>query len=203
MGFAFGFGDEFESEAVGVVIELEGVLKGDDFGVVPPEEVNVGVEDSLVLVEPAIKLLFFELNLPLKLLHQRIQLHLQLHPQSLDPPIQVLEQKIPLLQVELQYLALTRPDRPLENQLHRLALASDYARHPLHPFGQRAHAAFVRVHAAEAMVGETKGAKDGTMGAVEVCAEVSGSFPAVGEAGDNSRREGTFVKHKVNYKNLY
>lgn len=66
--FSFGFCDEFEGEAIGVVVILERVLESDEFCVVPSEEIDVGEEHSFVLFETATELLLFEIDLPLKLL---------------------------------------------------------------------------------------------------------------------------------------
>lgn len=74
--FALGFGDEFESEAIGVVIVFKWVLEGDEFVVVSSEEVDVGVESAFVFLKFPLKLLAFELHLFLEILHQQFHLNL-------------------------------------------------------------------------------------------------------------------------------
>lgn len=78
-------------------------------------------------------------------------------------------------------------------------MASNGACEPVHCFAEGSDAGIVRMNAALAMIGEAEGAEDGILGAGEFCAEMRGSFFAVGEAGDYSGSEGVIVKHDYGY----
>ena len=63
----------------------------DQLCVVPPQEIQIAIEESFVLLEFSVELLLFRLDLLLELLHQNLHLQIQLHPHVLQTTVQLLE----------------------------------------------------------------------------------------------------------------